>query len=111
MEEEKIPQRAATIGAHMMKRLNKMAETCPAIGDVRGLGSLVAIELFDDAEHTLPSMEKAMALVECARTQGLILLSCGVNGNVIRFLPPLTIEQAVLDEGLDCLARCLQQIK
>ncbi|MCK5809864.1 MAG: 4-aminobutyrate--2-oxoglutarate transaminase [Cocleimonas sp.] len=111
MEEEKIPQKAAKIGAHMMMRLNEMAETCPAIGDVRGLGSLVAIELFDDAEHTLPSMAKAMALVECARTQGLILLSCGVNGNVIRFLPPLTIEQAVLDEGLDCLALCLQQIK
>jgi 4-aminobutyrate aminotransferase/4-aminobutyrate aminotransferase/(S)-3-amino-2-methylpropionate transaminase len=111
MEEEKLPQRAAKLGKHMRKRLNEMAVSCPAIGDVRGLGSLIAIELFDDAEHTIPSAEKAATLLACARIKGLILLSCGVNGNVIRFLPPLTIEQQVLDDGLDILAQCLQQIR
>ena len=111
MEEEQLPQRATEIGKHMLKRLNQMALSCSAIGDVRGLGSLVAIELFDDAEHTIPSVQKATSLLACARLKGLILLSCGVNGNVIRFLPPLTIEQQVLDDGLDILAQCLQQLR
>jgi 4-aminobutyrate aminotransferase/4-aminobutyrate aminotransferase/(S)-3-amino-2-methylpropionate transaminase len=110
MEEEQLPQRATKIGKHMLKRLNQMALSCSAIGDVRGLGSLVAIELFDDVEHTIPSVQKATSLLACARLKGLILLSCGVNGNVIRFLPPLTIEQQVLDDGLDILAQCLQQL-
>jgi 4-aminobutyrate aminotransferase len=110
MEEEKLPQRAEKIGQHLRKRLNAMALLYPIIGDVRGLGSLVAIELFDDPEHTVPAVEKTQQLLTCAREKGLILLSCGVNANVIRFLPPLTIEQDILDEGLDHLEFCLQQI-
>jgi 4-aminobutyrate aminotransferase len=111
MEEEQLPQRAEQIGEHLRKRLNEMALHHPVIGDVRGLGSLMAIELFDDAEQRIPAVEKTQQLLTCARERGLILLSCGVNANVIRFLPPLTIEQNILDEGLDCLDLCLQQIK
>ena len=110
MEEEKLPQRAEQIGHHMRQRLNEMALVNPMIGDVRGLGSLMAIELFEDAEQKLPATKKVAKLLVYARERGLILLSCGVNANVIRFLPPLTIEQNILDEGLDILAQCLQQI-
>ena len=110
MEEENIPQKAATIGEHMIKRLQEMAETHKVIGDVRGLGCLVAIELFEDGDKNKPATEKTAALQACARDKGLILLSCGTNGNVIRFLPPLTIEQNVLNEGLDILKECFQEI-
>jgi 4-aminobutyrate aminotransferase/(S)-3-amino-2-methylpropionate transaminase len=110
MEEENLPQRAEQIGCYMRQRLNEMADVNPIIGDVRGLGSLIAIELFEDAEQTQPASKKVAQLLTYARERGLILLSCGVNANVIRFLPPLTIEQNVLEEGLDILAQCLQQI-
>lgn len=110
MEDENIPQKAAAMGAHMVKRLQEMAAKNDVIGDVRGLGCLVAIELFDDADHKIPSAKKTAALQVCARENGLILLSCGPDGNIIRFLPPLTTESEVLDEGLDILASCLAQL-
>ena len=110
MEEEKIPEKAAKMGEQMVKRLKQMAEKHKIIGDVRGLGSLVAIELFEDGDLEKPSAKKAAELQTCAREKGLILLSCGPNNNVIRFLPPLTIEPEVLDKGLDIISECLDKI-
>ena len=110
MEEENIPARAADMGAHMVKRLEEMASSNAVIGDVRGTGALVAIELFEGDDRKTPSPAKTAALLVTAREKGLLLLSCGVNGNVIRFLPPLTIERSVLDEGLDIIAECLPQL-
>lgn len=103
MEEENLPQRAAEMGVRMVKRLKSMAADNPMIGDVRGLGSLVAIELFEGEDNRTPSPQKTADLLSYAREHGLLLLSCGVNGNVIRFLPPLTIEWEILDEGLDII--------
>lgn len=110
MEEEKLPQRAAEMGEHMVKRLSEMADSNKVISQVRGLGSLVAIELAEGDDYKTPSAAKTAALLTAAREKGLILLSCGVNGNVIRFLPPLTIEQDLLDEGLDIIETCIQQL-
>ena len=110
MEEENIPQKAAELGEHMTKRLQEMATTYPVIGDVRGLGSLIAIELFEDADQENPATEKTAALQVAAREKGLLLLTCGPGGNVVRFLPPLTIERETLDEGLDILAECLNEL-
>ncbi len=110
MKEEKIPEKAAKMGEQMVKRLKQMAEKHKIIGDVRGLGSLVAIELFEDGDLEKPSAKKAAELQTCAREKGLILLSCGPNNNVIRFLPPLTIEPEVLDKGLDIISECLDKI-
>lgn len=110
MEEERLPERALTIGGIMIRRFKKMAESYRIIGDVRGLGSLVAIELFDEGDKNKPSLEKTTELQVCARERGLILLSCGINGNVIRFLPPLTIEMEVLEEGLDIIEACFQEM-
>lgn len=110
MDAEKLPEKAAKMGEHMVSRLQEMAASNKVIGDVRGLGALVAIELFEGEARDIPSPQKTAALQVLARDKGLLLLSCGVNGNVIRFLPPLTIEPQVLNEGLDILADCLQQI-
>ena len=107
MIEEDIPAKAAKIGEHLISRLESMAKSHPIIGDVRGLGSLVAIELFDNGK---PAAEKTAALQAAAREKGLMLLSCGSNGNVIRFLPPLTIESSILDEGLDIIEECLKEL-
>ena len=111
MEEENIPEKATKMGAHMQKRLRDMASRHKLIGDVRVLGGLVAIELFEDGDVNKPSAEKTAKLQACARDKGLIILTCGVNANVVRFLPPLTIEKNVLDEGLDIIAECLEEIE
>ncbi|HIO93384.1 MAG TPA: 4-aminobutyrate--2-oxoglutarate transaminase [Leucothrix mucor] len=111
MEEEKLPEKALHIGEILMRRFKKMAESYCIIGDIRGLGSLVAIELFEGGDRSKPSLAKTMELQTCAREKGLILLSCGINGNVIRFLPPLTIEQEILEEGLDIIEACFQEME
>ncbi len=110
MEEENIPKKAQNIGDHMVKRLNKIARKNKVIGDVRGLGSLVAIELFEEGDENKPSAKITAQLQACARDKGLILLSCGTNGNVIRFLPPLTIDDKTLDEGLNIVEECISQL-
>ncbi|MCP3868869.1 MAG: 4-aminobutyrate--2-oxoglutarate transaminase [Gammaproteobacteria bacterium] len=110
MEQERLPEKAAEMGEHMIQRLNTMVASNGTVADVRGLGSLVALEFFTGEDGNTPAPEKATQLLELARSKGLILLSCGVYGNVIRFLPPLTIEQAVLDEGLDVISACLGQM-
>ncbi len=110
MEEENLPDKALQIGERMIARFKIMAESYRIIGDVRGLGSLVAIELFEDGDKSKPSPEKTAELQVCAREKGLILLSCGTNGNVIRFLPPLTIETEVLEEGLDIIEACFKEM-
>ncbi len=83
----------------------------PAIGDVRGLGAMLAIELVHDPVAKEPAPELARAVIDAALERGLILLKAGVHGNCIRVLCPLTIEDAVLDEALvvweDALAAVL----
>jgi 4-aminobutyrate aminotransferase/(S)-3-amino-2-methylpropionate transaminase len=83
----------------------------PAIGDVRGLGAMLAIELVHDPVTKSAAAELAAAVIEAALARGVILLKAGVYGNCIRVLCPLTIEDAVLDEALaaweDALAATL----
>jgi len=78
------------------------------IGDVRaGHGAMIAIELVEDGDADRPAADLTKALVAAAYERGLVLLSCGVYGNVIRFLPALTISDKLIDEGLDILETCL----
>ncbi|MCC5868330.1 MAG: 4-aminobutyrate--2-oxoglutarate transaminase [Gammaproteobacteria bacterium] len=107
IEAEDLCARAGEIGAHMQARLRVLAAEHSCIGDVRGLGAMVAIELFHDADRRRPAPELARAIIADARQRGLLLLSCGSYGNVLRLMVPLTIEQAVLDEGLELLAAAM----
>ena len=81
-----------------------------AIGEVRGLGAMVAMELVKNGNAEQPDAELTRALVQAAARHGLIILSCGVNGNVIRFLTPLTISDALLAEGLDRLDAAFAEV-
>ena len=80
------------------------------IGDVRGLGSMVAIELFEGGDTHKPAAELVSKIVVRAREKGLILLSCGTYYNVIRFLMPVTIPDAQLEKGLAILAECFDEL-
>jgi 4-aminobutyrate aminotransferase len=93
--------RAAAIGETLRVRLGQLASGQPEIGEVRGLGPMIGFELVEQ------SADRAKAIVDAAFERGLLLLSCGLYGNVIRLLPALTILDAELEEGLGVLADAL----
>ena len=103
IEREGLVDRAQRIGAMVADRLERLAERTPAVGEVRGLGAMQAIELVVDRETREPDPELAKAVVATTMERGVLVLSCGVHGNVIRLLPALTIEDELLIEGLDVL--------
>lgn len=111
IEEEKLAERALAIGAQFKQRLAMLAEKSKgAIGDIRGLGAMVAMELVKDGDAERPDPDLTKAIVAEAQKRGLILLSCGTRANVIRFLPPLTAPQAVVGEGLDILEAVMDDL-
>ena len=92
---------ARSLGEKLRAGLERIAAGRPEIGEVRGLGPMLAFELAEQ------SADRAKAVVAAAFERGLILLSCGLRGNVIRLLPPLTLQDAELDEGLAILEQAL----
>jgi len=109
--DEGLVEQAWAIGDRIRERMLAWQARFPAIGDVRGLGAMLAIELVTDRATKEPAPELARAVIHAALVRGLILLKAGVYGNCIRVLCPLTIEEAVLDEALavweDALAATL----
>jgi 4-aminobutyrate aminotransferase / (S)-3-amino-2-methylpropionate transaminase / 5-aminovalerate transaminase len=107
IEEEGLVARAVDLGDRIGARLHALAGRDPGIGDVRGLGAMMAMELVRDPISKEPDPERTAALVAEAAERGLVLLSCGTGRNVIRILAPLTIADTHLDEGLDLLDAAL----
>jgi 4-aminobutyrate aminotransferase len=107
IETEGLCARATSVGEKMRSRLQGLAKELPCIGDVRGLGSMVAFELVKDPKTKEPDAASTAAVLAHAETRGLILLSCGTAANVVRLLAPLTIPDDVLAEGLDILAAAI----
>ncbi|WP_420997822.1 4-aminobutyrate--2-oxoglutarate transaminase [Cupriavidus sp. 30B13] len=105
LEGEQLIPRGAALGQRLVERLESLKPRVPQIAEVRGLGAMVAVE-FRRADGS-PDAEFTREVQNRALEQGLLLLSCGVYGNVIRFLFPLTIPDAVMNEGLDILADVL----
>ncbi|MGZ8687149.1 MAG: aminotransferase class III-fold pyridoxal phosphate-dependent enzyme, partial [Gaiellaceae bacterium] len=99
--EPEFLEHAVALGDVMRSRLEQLAAKHDAIGDVRGLGPMLAFELAEQ------SPDAAAAVVGAAFERGLLLLACGMYGNVVRLLAPLTIEEDVLDEGLALLEDAL----
>jgi 4-aminobutyrate aminotransferase/(S)-3-amino-2-methylpropionate transaminase len=100
IEDEGLCERAAQIGEVMRARMLAWQDRFPAIGDVRGVGAMVAIELVADRATKAPAPQLAQAVIEAAMQRGLLLLKAGVHGNAIRVLCPLVISDAELDEAL-----------
>lgn len=108
IEEQQLCQRAQRLGQHLVEVLQQARKQCPAIADIRAKGSMVAVE-FNDPATGQPAPEFTRQVQQKAQEAGLLLLSCGVNGNVIRFLYPLTIPDAQFNQALAILARVLAQ--
>ena len=90
---EKLLERSLHLGERLQARLRALQKRFPAIGEIRGVGSMVAIELVKNGKAEQPDAELTRALVQAAARHGLVILSCGAYGNVIRFLAPLTIPE------------------
>ena len=111
IEEENLCARANMIGAQIKHRLNGLtAKGYTCVGDVRGLGAMIALELVKDGDVARPDADLTKALVAKAAANGLVILSCGTRSNVIRFLVPLTVSDEILAEGLDILERSLAEV-
>jgi 4-aminobutyrate aminotransferase / (S)-3-amino-2-methylpropionate transaminase / 5-aminovalerate transaminase len=100
-DQENLLERAKTLGSRMQTRLKDFAEEFELIGDVRGLGPMMAMELVKDRQKKTPAADATKALVKYCFDHGLILLACGAYGNVIRLIMPLVISDALLDRGLE----------
>ncbi len=107
MRDEKLPARAARIGSIVEERMRTWAAESETIGDVRGLGAMMGMELVRDPKTKEPADKETAKILATARERGLILLRCGVHHNVIRTLMPLTIPDEQLEEGLDILGASL----
>jgi 4-aminobutyrate aminotransferase/(S)-3-amino-2-methylpropionate transaminase len=99
-EEDGLSERAAQLGETIRARMESWQERWPRIGDVRGLGAMLAIELVADPGTKEPDADAATAVVEAAAARGLLLLKSGIYSNCIRVLAPLVLTDAELDEAL-----------
>jgi 4-aminobutyrate aminotransferase/(S)-3-amino-2-methylpropionate transaminase len=110
IDEEGLVERSAAIGDVMRARMQAWQGRFAEIGDVRGLGGMVAIELVHDRESKNPAPELVAAVTEEAFRNGLLLMAAGIYSNVIRVLVPLTVADAELDEALDVWERALEHV-
>lgn len=109
-EEENLSRRARDVGEILTTRLGAMQQKFPAMGDVRGRGAMVAVE-FVRPGTAIPDAALAKAVASAAIAQGVITLTCGTDGNIVRFLPPLSIPDALLLEGLDVIEAAIASVQ
>jgi 4-aminobutyrate aminotransferase/(S)-3-amino-2-methylpropionate transaminase len=110
IRDDDLAKRALHVGHFMTSRLKGLQVRYPCIGDVRGLGAMVAMELVKNGRADQPDAQLTSQLVQAAGRAGLIILACGIYSNVIRFLAPLTISDALLKEGFNLLEQALREV-
>lgn len=109
MEREKLADRACEIGKKVMETYESWKEKYPVIGDVRGMGAMIGLELVKDAESKEPAAELTSKVIQSAAQKGLIIENAGIYGNVLRFLAPLVITDEQLQAGLDILEEAIKE--
>jgi 4-aminobutyrate aminotransferase/(S)-3-amino-2-methylpropionate transaminase len=110
IESENLNERAKKIGARATEKMKELVERFDSIGDVRGLGAMCAMEIVKDRHSKTPDKEAVGKIVKAAGERGLMLLSAGLYGNVIRLLMPLTITDEQLEEGLQILEEAFEAV-
>jgi len=106
MDQEKLPERAIKIGKKVRAQINSIIPDCPWIKEVRGLGAMIGIEIVNQ-ESGAADKDRTNRIHQYALEHGLIMITAGTHGNVVRTLMPLTIDDDTLDEGLDILTAAL----
>ncbi|THB81188.1 MAG: 4-aminobutyrate--2-oxoglutarate transaminase [Desulfobacteraceae bacterium] len=110
MEEDRLLEAGKKIGEQLTSGLRSLENEFDLIGEVRGLGPMVAMELVKDKTSKTPAPEETKAVTDFCFEQGLIILACGTFGNVIRFMMPLVTTAEQINTGLDILSRALQHV-
>jgi 4-aminobutyrate aminotransferase/(S)-3-amino-2-methylpropionate transaminase len=110
IEAEGLVERAREVEAVLKERLDRLRAEDPRVGEVRGRGAMVAVELVRPGT-TEPDGALAKAVATAAHRQGVIVLTCGTYGNVLRFLPPLSISDALLHDGMDVLEEAFRSTR
>jgi 4-aminobutyrate aminotransferase/(S)-3-amino-2-methylpropionate transaminase len=111
IERDDLLARARRVGERVMDRFGSFAERFDVVGDVRGRGAMCAIELVSDRATKEPlAVETTNAIVGRCLEEGVLVLTAGTHGNVIRLLPPITIDEALLDDGLDVLEAAIEAV-
>jgi 4-aminobutyrate aminotransferase/(S)-3-amino-2-methylpropionate transaminase len=110
MEEIDINELGVKVGNIVRDRFTKMKDRFDEIGDVRGLGAMMAFELVKDKNPFQPDGELCKKLIGYCAENGLIVINAGINGNVIRVLSPLIISEALLQKGLDIIEKGLEEL-
>ncbi|MDQ0244157.1 4-aminobutyrate aminotransferase/(S)-3-amino-2-methylpropionate transaminase [Bacillus fengqiuensis] len=110
IESEGLNGRAENIGQRVRKKMEQLANRFEQIGDIRGLGAMCAMEIVKDKDSKIPDKETVGKIVKAANERGLLLLSAGVFGNVLRILMPLTITDEQLEEGLTILEESMESV-
>jgi 4-aminobutyrate aminotransferase len=105
--EEKYIANAARMGEYLLERLANWPEKHPIVGDVRGLGLMVAVELVKSQQTREPHPEARKKVVRRAFEQGVLILGCGES--TVRFMPPLIVERDQIDHALEVLERCITE--
>ena len=108
MEREDLCARARALGERIRARLEPLAERSPWVADVRGLGAMQAFELVHERDP--PAPQAAARVVATCHARGVLLIPAGIEANVIRLLPPLTIEEAQLDAALDVVVHAAEEL-
>jgi 5-aminovalerate/4-aminobutyrate aminotransferase len=109
-EEEQLLDRCKAVGERLVTGLKAIQAKHNSIGEVRALGAMIAMELCEGGDVHKPNAALTGQIVAKAREKGLILLSCGTYGNVLRVLVPLTADDALLDRGLAIIAECFDEL-
>jgi len=109
IREQDLVNRAAAMGSKIGQRLNAMKDRFPVMGDIRGMGAMWAVEFVKDPTTKEPAKEISASVIANCTAAGLIVMKAGILDNVVRFLPPLTIEDSLLDEGLDIFEKAVMQ--
>jgi len=103
LEREDAPGRAAAIGNRLRERFLALRARCPAVGDVRGLGAMIALEMVEGGDPRRPATDLVKRILASTLERGLLVIPCGHHGNILRLLVPLTISDADLDRGVAIL--------
>lgn len=109
-EEEKLLERSKKIGERIKEKLTEIQRKHKTVGEIRGLGAMIAFECFKDGDPSKPNAELVAKVVQKAKEKGLLLLSCGSYYNNIRILVPLTVSDADLDKGLKIISDCFDEL-
>jgi 4-aminobutyrate aminotransferase/(S)-3-amino-2-methylpropionate transaminase len=110
MRRDDLAKRARSIGEVARTRLDALALETPSIGEVRGRGAMIGIEFVEPGTKAPYAAAVKQVIAACA-AQGVLVISCGTFGNVIRLLPPLSISEALLDDGLSVLESAIRDLQ